>query len=163
MEFKSNKLAGIAAGLIIGAIGIFSLVIFLAFIKEGKETPFFLGLLAVIFIILSPAAFTFRKIVRIDKERIQVERAIKAFFWKQMQLFSVKDFEGVGITTGASSNKYSGPKISYFVQLLGRKNVSIPGYSSDLGTVLSKARQISELVNLPIDETPRVRFAVFGW
>lgn len=22
---------------------------------------------------------------------------------------------------------------------------------------------ISELVNLPIDETPRVRFAVFGW
>ena len=163
MEFKSNKLAGIAAGLIIGAIGVLSLVMFLAFIKEGKETPFFLGLLAVIFIILSPAAFTFRKIVRIDKERIQVERAIKAFFWKQVQLFGIKDFKGVGITTGSGSTKYSGPKISYFVQLLGRKNVSIPGYSSDLGTVLSKARQISELVNLPIDETPRIRFSVFGW
>ena len=103
MELKSGKLAGIAAGLVIGTIGVFSLVMFLEFLKQDEEAPFYLGLMGVIFIILSPAAFTFRKVVRIDKERIQVERAIKAFFWKQLQLFGVKDFEGVGITTGSSS------------------------------------------------------------
>ena len=163
MGFKSSKLAVIATGLVIGIIGVFSLVGFLAFLKQGKDAPFYLGLLGVIFIILSPAAFTFRKVVRIDKERIQVEQSVKAFFWKQIQLFGVKDFEGVGVTTASNSTKYSGPKIAYFVQLLGRKNVSIPGYSNDLGTILSKARQISEFVNLPIDETPKARFSVGGW
>ena len=163
MEFKSSKLAVIAAGLVFGIIGIFSLAMFLAFLKQDKDAPFYLGLLGVVFIILSPAALTFRKVVRIDKERIQVERSVKAFFWKQIQLFGVKDFEGVGITTGSNSTDSSGPRIAYVVQLLGRKKVTIPGYSNNLGTVLSKARQIAEFVNLPIDETPKARFSVGLW
>jgi hypothetical protein len=163
MEFRSSKLAVIAAGLIFGIIGVFSLSLFLVCVKQDKNAPLYLGLLGVVFTIISPAAFTFRKVVRIDKERIQVERAVKAFFWKQIQLFGVKDFEGVGITTGSSSGDYSGPRIAYIVQLLGRKKVSIPGYSNDLGTALAKARQIAEFVNLPIDETPRMRFSVGGW
>jgi hypothetical protein len=160
IEFRSNKLIGIATGLVIGIIGSFMLL-FLMFADEG--VPFYLGPLGIIFIILSIAAFTFRKVVRIDKERILVERAIKAFFWKKIQLFPIKDFDGVGITTGSRSSKYSGPKIVYFVQLLGRKNVSIPGSSTNLDRVLSRAKQIAGFVHLPIDETPRIRFTVFGW
>lgn len=163
MEFTSNKLVGIAVGLVTGIIGIFSLFLFLAFVNQNKNTPLFLGLVGIVFIIISPAAFTFRKLVKIDKERIHVERVIKAFFWNKKQSFPVEDLDGVSITTGSSSNKYSGPKIIYFVQLLGRKNVSIPGSSQNLDTVLSKARQISGFLNLPIDETPRVRLTVFGW
>lgn len=161
MEFRSNKLICIAAGLVTGIIGVFNLMLFVMFSDQGA--PFFLGVLGVVFIIISIAAFTFRKVVRIDKDVILVERAINAFFWKKVQLFPVKAFNGIGITTGSRSNKYSGPKTIYFVQLLGRKNVSIPGSSPDLGTVLSTARQISGFVNLPIDETPRIRMTVFGW
>lgn len=161
MEFRSNKLIGIAVGLITGFIGVFNLLLFVMFSDQGA--PFFLGLLGVIFIIISIAAFTFRKIVRIDKERVLVERAIRAFFWKKVQLIPIEDFNGIGITTGSRSTKYSRPTTIYFVQLLGRKNVSIPDSSPDLGTVLSTARQISGFVNLPIDETPRIRLTVFGW
>ena len=160
MEFRSNRLIGIAVGLITGIIGVF-LLSFL--ILANQEAPFYLGPLGIMFTIISAAAFTFRKLVRIDKEQISVERAIGAFFWKKMQLLPIKDFEGVGITKGSSSSKYSGPKTVYFVQLLGRKNVSIPGSSPNLGSILSKARQISGFANLPIDETPRTRLTVFGW
>jgi len=160
MEFRSNKLVGIAAGLVTAIIGGF-LLFFVTFADQGA--PFYLGPLGIVFIIISIVAFTFRKVVRIDKEQILVERAIRAFFWKKIQPFAIKDFEGIGITTGSRSNKHSGPKIIYFVQLLGRKNVSIPGSSPDLGTVLSRARQISTFANLPLDETPRIRFTVFGW
>ena len=108
-------------------------------------------------------AFTFRKLVRIDKDGILVERAIRAFLWKKIQYFSIADFERIGITKGSRGGRYSGPTTIYFVQLLGRKNVSIPGSSPDLGTVLSRAHQISRFVNLPIDETPRIRMTLFGW
>jgi len=161
MEFRSNKLIGIAVGLITGFIGVFNLLMFLTFSDQGA--PFFLGLLGIIFIIISVAAFTFRKLVRIDKKRILVERAIRALFWKKIQLFAIEDFNGIGITKGSRGHKYSGPTTIYFVQLLGRENVSIPGSSPDLGTILSRARQISGFVNLPIDETPRIRMTLFGW
>ena len=161
MEFRSNKLICIAAGVITGFIGIFNVMLYLTFSDQGA--PLFLGVLGVVFILISIAAFTFRKIVRIDKEAVLVERAIGAFFWKKVQLIPIKDFNEIGITTGSRSNKYSGPTTIYFIQLLGRKNVSIPGSSPDLGTVLSTARQISGFVNLPIDEKPRIRLTVFGW
>ena len=161
MEFKSNRLFGIAAGLITGFIGAFNLLFFLTLRDQGA--PLFLGLLGIIFIIVSIAAFTFRKLVRIDKERILVERAVGALFWKKIELFPIEDFNGIGITKGSRSGKHSGPTTIYFVQLLGRKNVSIPGSSPDLGAILSRARQISGFVNLPIDETPRIRLTLFGW
>jgi hypothetical protein len=161
MEFRSNRLVGIAVGLITGFIGVFNLLFFLTLADQGA--PLFLGLLGIIFVMISIAAFTFRKLVRIDKERILVERAIGALLWKQIQFFPIEDFNGIGITKGSRSNKYSGPTTIYFVQLLGRKNVSIPGSSPDLGTILSRARQISGFVNLPIDETPRIRMTLFGW
>ena len=161
MEFRSNRLICIAAGLITGFIGVFNLMLFVTFSEQGA--PLFLGVLGVIFIIISIAAFTFRKIVRIDKEGVLVERAIRAFFWKQVQLIPIGDFSKIGITTGSRSGEYSGPTTIYCIQLLGRKNVSIPGSSHDLGAVLSTARQISGFVNLPIDEKPRIRLTVFGW
>ena len=161
MEFRSDKLIGIAAGLITGFIGVFNLMLFVTFADQG--VPFFLGLLGVIFIIVSSAAFTFRKLVRISKEGILVERAIRALFWKKIQLLPIEAFHGIGITKGSRGRIGSGPTTIYCVQLLGRKNVSIPGSSPDLGTVLSRARQISGFVNLPIDETPRIRMTVFGW
>ena len=162
MEFTSNRLIGIAVGLIAGFIGVFNLSLFLTFTDEGA--PSFLGLLGIFFIIVSIVASTFRKLVRIDKDRILVERAIGAFFWKKIQYFPIEDFERVGITQGSrGGGKYSGPTTVYCVQLLGRKNVSIPGSSPDLGTVLSRAQQISGFVNLPIDETPRIRLTMFGW
>ena len=107
MEFTSNKLIGIAVGLITGFIGVFNLMFFLMFSDQGA--PFFLGLLGVIFIIVSSAGFTFRKLVRIDKERMLVERAIKAFFWKNIQLFPIRAFDGIGITKGSRGGRYSGP------------------------------------------------------
>jgi len=161
MEFKSNRLVGIAVGVIAGFIGVFNLLFFLTLGDQGA--PFFLGLLGIIFIIVSIVAFTFRKLVRIDKERILVERAIRALFWKKIELFGIEEFNGIGITKGSRGHKYSGPTTIYFVQLLGRKNVSIPGSSGDLGAILSRARQISGFVNLPIDETPRIRMTLFGW
>jgi hypothetical protein len=93
MEFTSNKLIGIAIGLITGFIGVFNLLLFLTFADQGA--PFFLALLGGIFIIISSAAFTFRKVVRIDKERILVERAIRAFLWKKRQLIPIEDFDGI--------------------------------------------------------------------
>lgn len=161
MEFTSNRLIGIAVGLIAGFIGIFNLLFFLTLSDQGA--PFFLGLLGIIFIIISIVAFTFRKLVRIDKERIRVERAIRAFFWKKTELFPIEDFNGIGITKGSRGHKNSGPTTIYFVHLLGKKNVSIPGSSPNLGAILSRARQISRFVNLPIDEIPRIRMTLIGW
>jgi hypothetical protein len=49
MEFRSNKLIGIAVGLITGIIGVFLL---LSLTFADQDLPFYLGPLGVMFIIL---------------------------------------------------------------------------------------------------------------
>jgi hypothetical protein len=161
MEFKSERLTAFMVGLIAGFIGVFNLLLVVMFRDEGA--PLFLGVLGMFLILVSGVAFTFRKLVRIGTEGIEVERAIKALFWKRKEYFRVEDFEKIGITTATRGDIGSGPTTLYFVQLLGRKNVSIPGSSHNFSEILATARRISGFVNLPIDETPRIRLGVFGW
>lgn len=50
---------------------------------------------------------------------------------------------------------------SYFVQLLGPRNLNMPGMSGDRDGVQSAARELGDYLSLPVDEKPRTVF--FRW
>ena len=155
MQFTSDRITAVMIGLIAAFIGAFNLLLFLAFADQGA--PAFLALLAIILMLVSSVAFTYRSSVRIDKQTMLVEKTLRALCWARTQHFQIQDFQKVGITMGSRSSA-GGPTTIYFVQLLGLNNLSIPGSSTDLATILSKARKISEFTDLPVDETPRIGF-----
>ena len=155
MEFRSNRLTNLMIGLIAAFIGVFNLFMFLTFSDRGA--PAFLGVLGIILLLISSVAFTYRSSVRIDKRRMLIEKTLGALFWGRTRHFQIHDFQKVGITMGSRTNA-GGPTTIYFVQLLGLHNLSIPGSSSDFAAILSKARKISQFIDLPVDDSPRMGF-----
>ena len=128
---------------------------FAAFADQGA--PWFLNLLGALLILISIAFITYKKTVRLDGLKRSVEKKANALFWKKIELYNFSDFKGVGIST-AGRTIARRPQISYFVQLLGLRNLSIPGYSPDKDEVLSKARNIAQFLNLPLDEKSKIGF-----
>ena len=157
MEFRSNRSQSKIAGCAMGFIGVASALIFVGFVHEGKQTPWVLGLVGAVFILISPAAFTYSKVVRIDKRKNLVEHAIQTLYWNNRQKHRVTDFREVGISTAGGGDS-SRVRIKYFVQLIGTKNLSIPGFSEDFDETLVKARKIAQLLNLPLAEEPKIGF-----
>lgn len=159
MEFRSNRSQSKIAGCAIGFIGVASVLMFVGFVHQGQQTPWILGLAGAVLILISPAAFTYSKVVRIDKRKNLVEHAIQTVYWNKRQKQRVTDFREVGISTAAGgSSRSRRVRIKYFVQLIGSKNLSIPGFSEDLDETLTKARKIAQLVNLPLAEEPKIGF-----
>jgi|GEM_PF-4355649 len=157
MEFISNRSHSKIAGCAIGVIGAASVLMFVAFVNQGQEIPWILVFVGAVFLLITPAVFTYTKVVRIDKRRNLVEQTIQTLFWKRRQKRMVTDFREVGISTagGGGSNRV---RIKYFIQLIGSKNLSIPGFSEDSNKTLAKAKKIAQVLNLPLDEEPKIGF-----
>jgi len=64
MEFRSNKLIGIAAGVITGFMGLSTFLIVLIFADQGA--PIFLIPVGALLILVSVICFTFKSTVRIN-------------------------------------------------------------------------------------------------
>jgi hypothetical protein len=152
VEFRSNKLVGIFAGLVTGAIAAFNLAFFFIITGEGRQ--WFLGLIGFLFLLISAAAFTYSNVVRIDKQGNLVEKITKALFWEKRQMRMASNFRGVGIATAGGS----GGRVKYLVQLLGPKNMHIPGFENTYEYALMKAEDVAQCLNLPVDEKPKIAF-----
>jgi hypothetical protein len=155
MEFRSDRGTSIFVGLIAGALCAVNLAIFFVFREEGWE--WFSGFIDLLTFYISAAAFTYSNVVRIDKQGNTVEKIIKALFWEKRRMRMASNFRRVGIATAGG-----GPgNVQYFVQLLGSKNINIPGLDPGYEDVLRKAEYVAQCLNLPVDEKPKIG-GVFG-
>ena len=155
MEFRSNRETSILMGLIAGALCAVDLAIFFVFREEGLE--WFSGFVGLLLFCISAAAFTYSNVVRIDKQGNIVEKITKALFWEKRQTRVASNFRGVGIATAGGG----GGHVKYFLQLLGSKNMNIPGFNLDYEEVLRKAKDIAQCLNVPVDKKPKIG-GVFG-
>jgi hypothetical protein len=155
MEFRSNRLVGIFAGLVTGAISAFNLAFFYVYRQEGVD--WFIGFIGFLFLLISAVCFTYSTVVRIDRRRNLVEKITQALFLKKGQIRRVSSFRGVSIIKAAGSSG-GRPNMKYFVKLRGSKNMSIPGLEPEYEYALMKAREIAQFLNLPVDEKPRTEF-----
>ena len=155
VEFRSNRLVGIFAGLVTGTMSAFQLAFFFVYRPEMDDSLlFFLGCF---FLLISAACFTYSNVLRIDKRGNLVEKITKALFLERRQMRRVSNFRGVGIATAGGGR--SGVK--YLVQLLGSKNMTVPGFENTYEHALIKAKDVAECLNLPVDEKPKIAF--FGY
>ncbi len=154
MEFHLDRALPKAAGFVLGLSGAAALFFSIAFAHEGA--PVFLGIIGLALLFLSVICFTFKKIVRMDKRAGNVKESISTIFWKKAQSFSIADFTGVGIGTGGHS--YNVTSTRYCVQLLGPKNLNIPGMSSNKEAMISLAEDVGNYLNLPVDKKPKMVF-----
>lgn len=154
MEYRQDKLTIIAIGLILAFIGVMNLAFGITFIRDQGA---FLVLLGILLICGSIASFTYKSIVKIDSQTKCVEKTLGALFWSKSKSCNFSDFHKVGITTGTRGG--TGPiRTVYFVQLVGKDNLSIPGMSSDCGKISQKADEIAKMMDLPFDEDPKMGF-----
>jgi hypothetical protein len=129
---------------------------FLGFAHQG--TPqWFLGIVGAVLILISIASFTYSNVARLDRHKKSVEKTTQSLFWKRTQTHRFTYFKEVGIST-ASGGGYATVRIKYFVQLLGFRNLSIPGFSDGYDEAVIKAKNIAQLLNLPLDENPKIGF-----
>ena len=155
MEFRSNKEMSIFFGAIAAALSACNFAFFYIFREHGIS--WFDGLIGLFILLISAAAFTYSNVVRIDKQGNLVEKITKTLFWEKRQTRMASNFRGVGIATAGG-----GPgNVSYFVQLLGSKNMNIPGLNLDYEEVLRKAEDIAQCLNVPVDKKPKIG-GVFG-
>jgi hypothetical protein len=152
VEFRSNKFVSIFAGLVTGAISAFNLAFFFIIIGEGRQ--WFLGFIGFLFLLISAAAFTYSNVLRIDKQGNLVEKITKALFLEKRKARRVSNFRGVGIATAGGG----GGRAKYLVQLLGSKNMTVPGFENTYEYALMKARDVAECLNLPVYEKAKIAF-----
>ena len=150
MEFRSSRSTSIFIGLIVGALCAVNIAIFFVFREKGWQ--WFEGFMSLLLFGISAAAFTYSNVVRIDKQRNLVEKITKALFWEKRQIRMASNFRGVGIATAGG-----GPgNVQYFIQLLGSKNINIPGFDPDYEDVLRVAEDIGQFLTLPVNEKPKI-------
>ncbi len=157
-EFRSDRRIAILAGVVLAFMGLFQLTMSIAFTADGA--PAFLGVLGAVLLILSAVAFTYRSAVRIDRQTGRVVRTRRALIWTQVRDFPLADFQGVGVGM-ATRSRGGGSSASYFVQLLGPRNLNMPGMSGDREGIRSAARELGEYLSLPVEDNPRTIF--FHW
>lgn len=154
LEFRSNKNTPMMTGAITGIMGLFNIGLFLMAAREGA--PFFLVLVGLVLLAISVTAFTYRSVVRIDRERGQVIRRRSNFFWKQSREYSLSSFRSVGL--GMAGQASMTTSSLYSVRLLGSDAVNLPGMIGNRQGIASMARQLAEYARLPMDEKPRFAF-----
>lgn len=157
MEFRSDRSKTVLIGVVTGFIGICCLVMF-ALSAAYHKTAWPLILVGVFLIPVSIAVITYSSFATIDAQKKLVEKTIRTLFWKKTWIFSVSDFSGVGISTASGGSPQGRPKILYFIQMIGLKNLSIPGYYYNKDKALTEARNISKFLNLPLDEEAKIGF-----
>lgn len=158
LEFRLSREIPQATGFVLGLGGATLQFFSIAFHSEGA--PIWLSPAGLLLLFLSVISFTFRKIVRIDKRTGKIEKCLSCLLWRKTQLYSISEFTGIGIgMAGTSSATFDiRGKSVYFLQLLGARNLSIPGMTNNKEAMISLAEQVGEYLNLPVEKTPRIVF-----
>jgi hypothetical protein len=157
-DFRSDWKIATLVGVVLAFMGLFQLTMSIVFAADGA--PALLGVVGAVLLVLSAAAFTYRSSVRIDRQTGRALRTRRALIWTQVRDFPLADFQGVGVGM-ATRSRGGRTSASYFVQLLGPRNLNMPGMSGDRGDVQSAARELGDYLSLPVDEKPRTVF--FRW
>ena len=138
--------------------------VFFSTVSAPELSPFILLGLSMVCFFLAAIFFTFRSVVRMDNRRGTIEKTISTFVWKKYRKYAVAEFTGVGIGMGGGSNSANVTSSGrYFVQLLGRTIVNIPGSSSNKGAIIELAERVGGYLNLPVDKKPLVAFFQKRW
>lgn len=155
LEFRLSPEIPRAAGFALGLCGAVPLGMSIVFRNEGA--PIWMGVVGIAFLFLSAVSFSFSKTVRIDKPNGQVEYLSSCFLWNKKERQAISEFTGVGIGMAGGSGAY-GTSTKYFVQLLGARNLNIPGMSIDKAAIISLAEQLGASIGLPVEKEPRMVF-----
>ena len=159
LEFRSNRLSAILVGLITAVMGLFQCFLGLAF----AEAPRFLVVTGATTLLLSLGSFTYRRSVRIDcASRHAVDRTQVLFFRSETR-YLLAEFTAVGLTSAGGSNPVVGPRITYYVDLLGRRRLRLPEASESLEEAQRRGAHVARHLNLPLEEQPRVGFFDRRW
>jgi len=156
MEFSPDPRLQRAAGVIAGAIALTSLLMCVT-VAEGGGT-LFLALLAAALALVAGAAFSARHTVRVDVGKAAVHVALGTLNLDWSRRYPLGDFRAVGIVSGGRSSASGGATAVYWVQLIGKRNLKLPGGSSDRREIVSVAREVAEFAALPLIEEPRIGF-----
>jgi len=154
MVYENNRWVPIAVA---GITGLMAAANGAVVLIAGAEAPWFLGLVSIGLLLVAAAAATYKHRVFIDRQRETIDTVRRLLLWTFSRVYRVADFDGVGITMGGGGSNGRQHSV-YFVQLLGSRNVSIPGTTSSLAEARSKAHRIGEFLSIPVDDLPRA-----GW
>jgi protein-S-isoprenylcysteine O-methyltransferase Ste14 len=156
LEFHLDRGMPKAAAFALALSGVPLLFFPVAFTDEGA--PAFLGVAGFGLIVLSIACLTFQKILRLDKQAGTAEQLLRTLFWKHIDHYAIAEFHRVGIGMGGNDISYK-TSTRYFVQLIGsKKNVSVPGTSSNKAQIFELGKQIADYLGLPFDDRPKMAF-----
>lgn len=156
LEFRSEPGAARALGGLMGCFGSLALLASIAFADEDVPLLLF-GIGGAALVAAGVVAWSFRHSVRLDRHAGQVEKTIETRMWKRVERHPLGRFHGVGIGMAGDGGSYkSGTR--YLLQLLGPRNVNLPGTTADKDRILELAQQVGEYLGLPVDAEPRMVF-----
>ena len=152
MGFHSNAAVSKIVGFIAATLALLGIAVALTFGNAGTRAA--LLALGAALAIASAAAFTYRRSVIIDSRRTLVATTRRMFFWVDTRHFGFSDFHAVGVTQAGGSDSPSRSS-GYYVQLVGPVKLAVPGTSVSYEHMHSRARRISEVLNLPLEAGPK--------
>lgn len=157
MEFRSDPKWSRLAGLAAGYVGITTLGMAVPAWEHGIGWVLVVG--GLLLLLLSALAFTARREALIEPARDAVALVTRTLGWKREEHHALSSFRGVGIVTGGTGVDEGATEVTYQVQLIGPRNLSLPGVGTDREAALARARELADRTGLLLDETPAVGFA----
>lgn len=148
MGFHSNIAVGKLVGFITAVMALLSIAAALTVNHAGAKLGVLL--LATILTTISAVAFTYRHSVIIDSRKMVVATTKRILFWIHTRHFGFGEFVTVGVTPSAGGESTNG-SATYSVHLVGPIKLTVPGKSDDYERMHSRARRISEVLNLPLE------------
>lgn len=157
VEFRSNRLVAIAVGLIAAVMGAFQCFLAWAF----PEAPGFLVVTGPATLLVALTSFTYRRHVRLDPR--QAVDTTELLIFRSGTRYAIAEFSSVGLTSAGSSQPVAGVRITYYVDLLGRRRLRLPRASETIEEARRRGAQVAAYLNLPFDEEARVGFFDRRW
>lgn len=126
-------------------------------VAEGGGIIFLL-LFSLLLALLSAAIFTANYVVSLDRDNIRVIKSFGALGLNKTQRYQLGDFNGVGIMMAGRPAAKGGSTTIYYIQLIGRENIKLPGGLTHLDEIVSSAKKVADYLSLPFEEKPKMGF-----
>ena len=126
-------------------------------VAEGGGIIFLL-LFSLLLALISSAIFSADYLVSLDKDNALITKSFGALGLDRKQQYQLADFNEVGIMMAGRPAAKGGSTTIYYVQLIGKENVKLPGGLTDLDEIISSAQTVADYLSLPFDEKPKMGF-----
>jgi hypothetical protein len=156
LEFKSDKMPRArSAAIVVPLIGSF-LVLYLL-LTPTQATPFLLPIIVLLFLLPSILLHA-ESILEIDLKERKLNRKVRIFSWTASKPYCFSDFYSISIrkSTTPVGSFIEHAYTSYYIELIGQKQICIPGESADLHAITGKAEELARLLGLSIVSRPNI-------